>query len=419
MNEQHQRARWHDYQEPGIYMLTIVAERRGTPFGHLEQMPDGSVAVCLSSLGQAVEAQIRELPSHEAGLTVMRYVVMPDHVHIVVHITQPMTRHLGTLVKGFKYGTTLAYLRDLDARLGGTHRIQDSRPSATQRKAGLIVAEEPLHTRPTASYNDLTSTGQVVGGLSAITPPPIPIPPLWSKGYHDRILYGRGQLTRMLNYVIDNPRRGWIKQQHRDLFYNKRMVDIPLTRDEARGLLREARCLGVMHELQGVLHVEQRSSADDTWRSFNWWHGGSHVDPEAEQRYYLRMKMMGNLFLLDEALLIPVRISRSIAQGVLQQQKSALLDRCEREGAVIITPAVSAGEEEVFNDVLDAGYHAIRLLAGAMSDVFAPSAELMEYVSRNQLLLIAPWPERSQSARPHKGIFELMNVLCRLLAART
>lgn len=402
-------------------MITIVAEQRGTPFGHLEQMPDGDVAVQLSPLGKAVEAQIHELPKHEAGLSVMRHVVMPDHVHIIVHITHPITRHLGALVKGFKYGTTLEYLRDLDARLGGTHRIQGSRPSAAQRKAGLAVADEPLRTEPTANGDEQISR-PVDGGSSAITPaipPPIPVPPLWSKGYHDRILYGRGQLARMLNYVSDNPRRGWIKHQHRDLFYNKRMLDIPLTRDEARWLLREARFLGVVNELQGVLHVELRSTAIDTWRPFCWWQEGAHIGTQAEQRYYLRMKMMGNQFLLDEALLLPVRISRSITPGALEQEKTTLLERCEREGAVIITPAVSQGEEAVMAATLAGGFSAIRLVAHAMSDVWSPTEPFIAPTSRGQLLFLAPWPDRPQSARPHKGIFELLNTLCRLLASRT
>ena len=228
---------------------------------------------------------------------------------------------------------------------------------------------------------------------------------------------GRGQLSRMLHYVSDNPRRGWIKHQHRDLFYNKQMLRIPLTIDQARWLLREARRLGVMQELRGVLLVEQHCSGDD-WQPFPWWQPGIHAAAHAELRAALYMKMMGNPFLLDEAPLVPVRISRSTTPGALAQEKASLLERCEREGAVIITPAVSQGEEAVMHATLDAGYRVIRPQASAMSDLWAPPEALLQPTSRGQLLFLAPWPDRPQGEHPHKGIFELLNTLCRLLAER-
>lgn len=228
---------------------------------------------------------------------------------------------------------------------------------------------------------------------------------------------GRGQLSRMLHYVSDNPRRGWIKRQHRDLFYNKQMLRIPLTIDQARWLLREAQRLGAMQELRGVLLVEQRCSGDE-WQPFPWWQPGIHAAAHAELRAALYMKMVGNPFLLDEAPLVPVRISRSTTPGALAQEKASLLERCEREGAVIITPAVSLGEEAVMQATLDAGYRVIRPQASAMSDLWAPPEALLQPTSRGQLLFLAPWPDRPQGEHPHKGIFELLNTLCRLLAER-
>ena len=444
-------------------MITLVAEHRGTPFGHLEQHPDGSIGVRLTSLGTAVKQQVLELPSHEEGISILRAVVMPDHVHIVLQVHRRLTRHLGKLIQGFKYGTTVAYLNDLNARHGGIHRIQSSRPSAAQRAAkageasggnsasGGISAEEPPHTQrpaplqptsplqPTPSLQPTSSPQPTMGSVgsgssasispaaSASTPPaasltssPSPrlVPPLWSSGYHDRILSGRDQLSRMLHYVSDNPRRGWIKQQHRDLFYGKRLLSLPVSPDQARWLLREARSLGVMHELRDILTVEQRPTAAVPWQPFPWWQPGIHAVPAAQLRTSLKLKAMGNLFLLDEALLLPVRLSRRTPPGELQQTIRHLLLRCEHEGAVVITPAVSAPEEQVMHDVLHAGYKVIRLQASAMSDVYAPSEPLLDAIAQGQLLLLAPWPERPQSARPGKGLFELQNLLCRLLASR-
>lgn len=460
MQHQHQRALWHDYREPGVYMLTVVAEKRGSPFGALMQKSDGSVEVSLTPLGEAVQESLLAMAQQDEAVEVLRAVVMPDHIHIVLQVHQTLTKHLGALVRAFKHDTTVAYLRALDARYGGTHRIQGSRPSASQRraaaeavaaamppsakapltkaplmKAPLMKADEPPSTQPLPPESSpRTAPGPVEGGPSAlinspsalVNPPASAAPiepltlvaPLWSSGYHDRLLYGRGQLSRMLHYVTDNPRRGWIKHQHRDLFYNKRILNIPLTMEQARWLLREARWLGAAHELQGVLCVELRAAGASEWQPFAWWQPGAHADAGAERRAHLRLKAMGNLFLLDESLLLAVRLSRSTGRAELEQKKHDLMERCEREGAVIVTPAVSPGEEEVMCATLDAGFRVIRFIAGAMSDVYTPGEASTEALSRGQLLLLAPWPDRPQSARPGKGIFEVQNLLSILLASR-
>ena len=422
-------------------MITLVAEQRGTPFGELAESENGRIIVKLTSLGQEVERQLHELPKHAEGLTILRLIVMPDHVHVVLQVPQPLQHHLGTLVRGFKYGTTVKYLRDLDAHFGGTHRISGSRPSATQRAAASAQskADKPLSTQPPTtsipSPSPQPAAGPVGGGSSASIPslasipssPSIPassspsihlVPPLWSEGYHDRILYGRQQLSRMLHYVSDNPRRGWIKHQHRDLFYNKHQLQIPLTIDQARWLLREARGIGAMQELKDVLRVEQLPPGDSCWQPLSWWIPGERAVPGAQLRATLCMKAMGNQFLIDEALLLPVRISRSILPAALQEQKTTLLQRCENEGAVIITPGISPGEKAVLRATLDAGFSAIRLLATAMSDVWAPSDPFLTPISQGRLLFLSPWPNRPQSEHPHKGVFELLNLLCRLLASR-
>ncbi|MCR5179651.1 MAG: hypothetical protein K6C30_00285 [Bacteroidaceae bacterium] len=515
MKDQHERAGWHDYSEPGVYMITIVAERRGKVFGQLEEYADGKVLVRLSPLGAAVEKELNEVASQEPGTELLRTIVMPDHVHFVIKVQQPLQHHLGTLIRRFKYATTLAYLRLLDAHYGVLHRIQNSRPSATQRKAAAeraeaqqktmantgpntrpnteantgpntepntrantepsigpnmrphSMADEPPSTQPTPGSPPSSPSpqaapapqaaptpspqaasspfpqavsqpgvGRVGGGPSApasspqaapssspqIAPTSSPqflyVPPLWSKGYHDRILYGRHQLSRMLHYVSSNPRRGWIKHQHPHLFYNHQMVDVAIPLDQARWLLLEARHLGIPHELQGVLHVEVQPPGTTSWQPFPWWQPGIHASASSALRAHLHLKMTGNLFLLDESLLLPIRVSRSIYPSDLRRLITTTLKRCEREGAVVTTPGVSPGEEAVMFEALHSGYRAIHTQATSMSDVAAPSENLIPYVAQGRLLLIAPWPNRPQSARPHKELFELLNAITKVLCNR-
>lgn len=42
--------------------------------------------------------------------------------------------------------------------------------------------------------------------------------PLWDGAWRDSICLAKGQLARQNHYVLDNPRRLWIRRQHPDLF---------------------------------------------------------------------------------------------------------------------------------------------------------------------------------------------------------
>ncbi len=46
------------------------------------------------------------MPDYTPQLEIVRYVVMPDHLHILVRIKSTLERHLGRVVGGFMGGCT-------------------------------------------------------------------------------------------------------------------------------------------------------------------------------------------------------------------------------------------------------------------------------------------------------------------------
>ena len=86
----HRRKRGHDYREPWKYHITIVKAPGCPPFGRLtgdlalaSRNPD-NVKVALSRLGFLIAAEIRAIPRLTPAVEVYQYVVMPDHVHILL-----------------------------------------------------------------------------------------------------------------------------------------------------------------------------------------------------------------------------------------------------------------------------------------------------------------------------------------------
>ena len=77
-----------DYSTPGAYFLTICAKERRNYFwsenvgATIGRPPD----IVLSSNGKIVNEAIQKIPEIYPSLSVEHYVIMPDHVHLLLRI---------------------------------------------------------------------------------------------------------------------------------------------------------------------------------------------------------------------------------------------------------------------------------------------------------------------------------------------
>ena len=81
----------YDYSGNGAYFITICTRNRqpllwkeehvGAAIGRPQNPAD-----CLSACGKTVDAAIQEIPGHYPGVCVEKYVVMPNHVHMLLQI---------------------------------------------------------------------------------------------------------------------------------------------------------------------------------------------------------------------------------------------------------------------------------------------------------------------------------------------
>lgn len=92
------RASWHDYRRPGAYLLTLAAAELAGPFSSV--LSDETVS--LSPVGIVIDRAIRELPELFAGVQIPAYVIMPDHVHLVLRKVRMSPVSVGMVVAKLK-----------------------------------------------------------------------------------------------------------------------------------------------------------------------------------------------------------------------------------------------------------------------------------------------------------------------------
>lgn len=228
-NPKIQRCKLHDYREPCIYHITVTTVDRKPLLGQVTG--DVQVAkVVLTELGMAVRYEINMLPRRYPQIQVLQYIVMPDHVHLILRVKErlPEALPLGNIVAAWKHAcgkafASLAAVSDLKvaAHDGGAGHQQPL-------DGNVLGFSRPLGKEAFRSLPDTPSEE------AALAPRHLR---LFSEGYNDSILRGREQLQHMIAYVRDNPRRLLLKRANSPYFTIHRSIDIAGHRFDAIGNL--------------------------------------------------------------------------------------------------------------------------------------------------------------------------------------
>ena len=211
----HHRENGWDYKGRAIYHFTLPVEERFPLFGVIDGERAETAFVRLNPFGRCVCQMLCGLAQFYAGkgfaLKVLAQKVMPDHVHLVIQVLEPLPQSIGAVVRGFKSGCTKVY-KEMYGSGDNAAGVHGNAADGHERGADGHErgAEAPMHF------------ARIFANRGSV----------WEQNpayYHERILHAPGQLRRMIDYVKDNPRRLWIKSHHPELFRLHR-------RTEAAGL---------------------------------------------------------------------------------------------------------------------------------------------------------------------------------------
>ena len=359
----HHREKGWDYRGRAIYHFTMPVEGRYPLFGTLEGESAETAFIRLNAFGRRVCEMLSGLAQFYKGkgyaLKVLAQKVMPDHVHLVIQVLEPLPQSIGAVVRGFKSGCTKVYKEEFYDNSGenaaGVHGgdagLHGGDAGVHGGDAGLHGGDAGVHGGDAGVHGDVpVHFARIFAGRGSI----------WQQDaayYHERILHAPGQLRRMIDYVKDNPRRLWLKSHNPDLFKLHR-------RTEAAGL------------------------------SFT---------------------SMGNHFLLHWPDGQTVEMSRSATNEQIQARLRSVL-AAALGGTVTYTAAVSKGEQLIARSVREQGYPLVVLLndgfpkeGSPQERYYKPGGVYFEACSRGRLLLLEPTEEAFLDASIQRAVEEALH----------
>ena len=165
------RLQGYHYGQKGSYFVTFVCHQRKKLFG---EIIDGVMQ--LNSYGQIAWNEWEKTPQIRPNLDVKEFVIMPDHVHVIITI-----------------------LKDVTGWDPWFNHIRGTRPPSKFSRQSFLSPSQTL--------------GAIVRGYMATVTSQInrlrntPNEKVWQRGYHERIIRTKWAYNNIARYIRENPRR--------------------------------------------------------------------------------------------------------------------------------------------------------------------------------------------------------------------
>ena len=337
----------HDYTERRMYMITLEVERRRPVFGRL-------VGDAFAPKGSKDEPRI-ELTALGRAVQSEWMGIHDYYPQIEVMAVQMMPDHMHGIL----------FVREqLPVHLGQV--ISGFKAGCRKAEKALMAAAEPQPTEKAAKAMEGAPQATGKRALSSQQETALPLQsargplqaptqayrPLFAKGYNDLILRSYEELGTWLNYLHDNPRRLLMKRARPEW-------------------LRPFFGLQIgQHSFSGI----------------------------------------GNRALLTAAKRKAVRVSRRLSDEEIAREVERYMEEA-RQGAVLVSPAISPGEKRVMRAAFDAGLPTIVIMENGFTPLSKPHGEQFYACGQGTLLMLSPWEHHNDKRKLTAAQCTQMNLM--------
>ena len=104
----------YDYAQCGAYFVTICTTEKANLFWEKDTYQNNE-PFQLTPIGQTLQASVETLPSKYPFLQIDHYVIMPNHIHLIIVLTEQQAS-LSTIINQWKGYVTRQYKRPIFQR---------------------------------------------------------------------------------------------------------------------------------------------------------------------------------------------------------------------------------------------------------------------------------------------------------------
>lgn len=183
------RLRDYDYSQPGAYYVTICTQGRKSLFG---EVSDGILKP--NGLGRVIEHHWLDLPNHHRGIALDEYVIMPNHIHGIIVIGEPMGEIVGMPAVG-EAGLAPTLVGVVGEGEAGLAPTADTHPMRKATLATIIGSFKSACTRAVHQQFERPVA-------------------LWQRSYYEHVIRSSTALARIQQYITDNPAKWAFDRDH-------------------------------------------------------------------------------------------------------------------------------------------------------------------------------------------------------------
>ena len=346
----------------GIYHVTLTIPSRQPLLGSLN-IPDGDptkAVVERTELGRLLLECQRSVPVFHPEIQILQYCLMPDHLHVIWYVRQPMKQSIRQVAQGFwqaakKVGRAYSYASyasltggAMNESSGATNESNTpgSKGGATNERRGLSsIAAAGSRENPLCE-----ALGNEVYWL---------LDPVFTERPFLRPLSRRGQLQAMLRYVRMNPQRLATKRLMPGFFRVQKGIEI----------------------------------------------GGRSYDG------------VGNVALLQAEHFDVVHVRSTMVKAAEHGDCQPLRDYMNsrvleaRQGVVMVSPFISPDEKRVMNVLLKEQRPFVLLADNGFRDYYKPTDALFDACAAGRVLILSPWPHDTEKRHISRADCVALNMM--------
>lgn len=197
-NTQHRRSvrlKDYDYSKEGVYFITICTHGRECLFGNIS-----NDKMLLNDFGKIADECWLEIPQHFPNVQLHEHVVMPNHIHGIIQITE---NNVGAE----------NILPNQESRIERTEDVL----SQIQRAENFLPLRQDYQPHAFQKMTPQSVAAIVKGFKIGVTKwfrQNTDIHVVWQRNYHEHIIRNRNSYQMISDYIINNPAK-WID----DKFY--------------------------------------------------------------------------------------------------------------------------------------------------------------------------------------------------------